>query len=84
MNFILNQCRSVLCEDAINEVTHYVEHNEIEIGFEGLFIELMQVGSIPECVDREACIELGVYLNLNVYSVLDDEFWRKFIAFIKK
>ena len=81
---LLNQCREVLCEDAIGEVVHYIEHSEPEIAFEGLLIELMQVDELPQNVDKTSCIELGNHLNLDSESVLDDNFWEKFITFLQR
>lgn len=83
LHVILNDCRDSLCEDAINEVLHYIEHGEPEIAFEGLFIELMQLGIMPKNIEEADCIELGRYLRLDRESVLDDEFWRKFISFLR-
>ncbi|KLV04647.1 hypothetical protein ABT56_14410 [Photobacterium aquae] len=79
---ILDLCLGSLCEDAVSEIVHYIEHNEPEIAFEGLFIELIQLGVLPKNVDKTSCIELGEYLNLDSESVLGDEFWSKFIAFL--
>lgn len=80
---LLEQCAGVLCSEAIGEVRHYVDHDEPEMAFEGLFIELMQAGKIPESVDKVSCVKLGEYLNLDVESVLDDDFWMKFTQFLK-
>jgi len=80
---LLDQCAGILCSEAVGEVRHYLEHDEPEMAFEGLFIELMQVGKIPEPVNKVCCIKLGEYLNLDAESVLDDDFWMKFNQFLK-
>ena len=48
IELLLEQCAGVLCSEAIGEVRHYVDHGEPEMAFEGLSIELMQTGKIPE------------------------------------
>lgn len=80
---LLQQCVGILCSEAIREVQHYVEHGEPEMAFEGLFIELIEVGKIPKSVDKVSCLQLGVYLKLDVESVLDDAFWMKFNQFLE-
>jgi hypothetical protein len=80
---LLKECESVLCSEAIEEVRHYIDNGEPEIAFEGLFIELMKINTIPEGLAKEDCMKFGKYLNLDVDSVLDDKFWPKFVSFIK-
>ena len=79
---LLAQCKTTLCSEAVEEVQHYIDNNEPEIAFEGLFIELMQLEKLPEGVSKEDCISFGKYLKLAEDSVLDDEFWENFTKFM--
>ena len=81
---LLFQCQHLLPEDAVNQIEHYISHNEPEIAFEGLFIDLIKTGAFPENIDKASCIELGKQLKLNKESVLKDEFWEEFIVFLKQ
>lgn len=83
VSILLDQCREILCKEAVDEVFHYIKHNEPEIAFEGLFIEVMQLGYVPQGLDKAGCIDLGKYLRLDRESVLDDDFWRKFVAYLQ-
>ena len=80
---LLQQCEGILCAEAADDVRHYIEHGEPEMAFEGLFIELMRIGRVPESVDKKSCVKLGEYLNLDVETVLDDDFWIKFTEFLE-
>lgn len=75
-------CESVLCKEAVSEVRHYIENNEPEIAFEGLFLELMQINKLPVGLNSKMCLELGLSLKLNEETVLSDSFWSKFVVFI--
>ena len=80
---IIELCRDHICKDALSEIIHYIDNSEPEIAFEGLFIELIQLGTLPKNIIKASCVELGRDLNLNRESVLDDDFWNKFIAFLE-
>jgi hypothetical protein len=79
----LNQLDKTLDEESINSVNHYLDHNEYEMAFEGLFIEIMQLQSIPQ-IDLIKAREIAEDLNLNNESVFDFSFWNKFELFTLK
>ena len=84
-NFIqtlLTKVQNDLQKDSIDSVTHYLEHDEFEMAFEGLFLELMSINDIPD-IDFQKSKEVGEILKLNVESVFDFEFWNKFEKYIE-
>ena len=83
LNAVLELCREILCDEAIAEVVHYIAHDEPEIAFEGLFIELMQQKTMPDAIIKKDCLALGQYLKLDSESVLDPDFWKNFIIFLE-
>ena len=84
IEFIVDKCTDILCSEAIREVRHYLDQGELEIAFEGLFLELIQVGRIPESIDKVSCVQLAKYFHLDVESVLDDNFWVKLTHFLNQ
>ena len=62
-------------------VQHYLDHSEYEMAFEGLFIELMKLDPKPMDINFRTFIELGKTLGLEKDSVLDADFWSKFMQF---
>ena len=68
----------------VDSVQHYLDHSEYEMAFEGLFIDLMDLGVELHDVECHAYVELGKSLSLDEDSVLDAEFWTKFVRFIAK
>lgn len=76
---ILEIYREKLSSDAIDAVEHYLNHDEFEMGFEGLCLELLSISDfLPE--HRLKCQELARTLGLDKESVFDAEFWKKLSA----
>jgi hypothetical protein len=80
---ILTVCESSLCTEAVVEIKHYIENNEPEIAFEGVFLELMQLNRMPAGLNSDICLELALSLKLNEETALSDKFWQRFIEFLK-
>ena len=66
--------------DARQAVEHYLSHDEYEMAFEGLGIELMNISQIT-LDDRRLCTRLARQLGLDVESVFDGDFWQKVLRF---
>jgi hypothetical protein len=85
-NFIrksLEENQDSLDQETIDFVNHYLQYDEYEMAFEGLFIELMDLGQSSN-VDLEKSWEIGQELELHKYSIFDETFWVKFEIFARK
>ena len=80
---ILVSVQSELDEESVNSVNHYLEYDEFEMAFEGLFIEMMNL-KIPPKIDFLKSKEVAKQLKMDEESVFDFEFWRKFEDFISR
>ena len=69
-----------LSSDAREGVEHYLSHDEYEMAFEGLAIELMRIDEVT-LDDRRCCTQLGRQLGLDAESVFDADFWQKLLRF---
>ena len=72
---VLDEHGDSLPAESVEAVRHYLEHDEYEIAFEGLCLDLMTAKSSG--VDWTRCRELGRRLGLHEESVLDIDFWSK-------
>lgn len=72
-----------LDKESIDAINHYLRYDEYEMAFEGLFIEIMSLETIP-AVDIARSKEVGQLLKLNEESVFDSNFWRNFEDYVKK
>ena len=70
--------KEILSTEALKEVNHFFEHDEFEMAFEGLAIELMGACTYPENFRFSEWKDLGIEYRLNEHSVFDGSFWRKF------
>lgn len=85
-NFIRKTLSLVKCdldEESYNAVEHYLNHDEYEMAFEGLFIELIQSKSKP-IIDFKNSRKIALALGLDKESVFDGDFWIKFEKFLRK
>lgn len=72
---LLSKHAGVLSHDTVDAVNHYIAHDEYEMAFEGLCIDLMQASASD--VDWPRCIELARELGLHEETVFDANFWSK-------
>ncbi len=56
-------------------VQHYILHDEYEMAFEGLCVELLKLEETK--VDWDACLNIARQLGLDKDSVFDSELWTK-------
>ncbi|MFG0293770.1 MAG: hypothetical protein ACF8MJ_11565 [Phycisphaerales bacterium JB050] len=80
---IIEACRPLLGDDTLEEVDHYLTHDEWEMAFEGLLIELMRADVVPPTYDFEKWCALLRDLGLDEDSVFDAYLWDKFVAWGK-
>lgn len=79
---LMDDNKSRLDPESFSAIQHYVEHDEYEMAFEGLFIELMGLKFFASNTDLSNYIELARNLGLDHDSVFDENFWPKFISFV--
>ena len=58
-----------------------LNHDEYEMAFEGLFLDLMKLGHFQSSFDIAHAVHLAKALNLHQESVFRDDFWPLFQAF---
>ena len=76
---IIQDCRGILSDRALEVVDHYNEHGEFEMAFEGLVIELIKADAAPDSFDYEEWCGLLRAIGLDQEQVFDVEIWNKFI-----
>jgi len=76
----LNNVQPHLDKETLDAVNHYLSHSEIEMAFEGLFIEIMKLNLMSD-IDIELTLKIATELNLNKESVFDSDFWNKLKQF---
>ena len=80
---IIRACRSILPDNALDEVDHYFTHDEPAMAFEGLVMDLMEANVVPATFDFEEWCGLARDLGLEEDSVFDANFWMKFVTWGK-
>ncbi len=78
----LEKVKPKLENEAVKTIEHYIYHNENEMAFEGLFIEIMNLDSYPLGIDKEKSRAVALALKLNEESVFDYHFWGKFNQYL--
>ena len=63
--------------DLILFVNHYLYHAEYEMAFEGLFIAIMKLDTVP-LIDWRKSKEIAIKLKLNEGSIYDEDSWSRF------
>ncbi|MBP1967573.1 hypothetical protein [Paenibacillus aceris] len=71
--------KALLASEGIDEVLHYFRHDEYEMAYEGLLIELTNIGEYPLNIDFLEWKELGEHYRLDKEFVFDSFIWEKFI-----
>jgi hypothetical protein len=71
--------KELLTNEAIEAIMHYLSHDEYEMAFEGLLIELINIGQYPTSFIFLDWKELGEHYELDKESVFDELIWEKFI-----
>jgi len=70
--------RNILSIEGVEAVSHYFKHDEFEMCFEGLIIELMSNNLYPDRFNFAEWKNLAVEYGLDENSVFDGFFWRNF------
>lgn len=80
---ILKTVQPKLDKETVDSVNHYIDHDEYEMAFEGLFLEIMKLNKAPK-IDLLKVKEVGELLKLHEESIFDFEFWKKLEEYINK
>lgn len=72
---LLEKYENVLDKETSESVRHFIEHDEYEMGYEGLFIELMKINFNPRDIDMKEYLRIGGLLGLSRESIFDCDFW---------
>ena len=59
---ILKSVQLKLDKESVDSVNHYINHDEYEMAFEGLFLEIMKLDKIPK-IDLMESKEVGELLK---------------------
>jgi hypothetical protein len=71
--------KEILSIEAIKEVEFYFNHSEYEMAFEGLLIELTNLGQYPKGFNFLEWTALGEHFKLDKEFVFDELIWEKFL-----
>lgn len=80
---VLQSTAKSLDEETVQGVEHYLAHDEPEMAFEGLFLELIRQ-DIPVNIDSEFAKAVARKLKLDQESVFDTNFWPQFVNYVKQ
>jgi hypothetical protein len=78
---ILELCQGCLSHDTIKFVKEYLGHAEYEMAIEGLFIDIMQLPTVPDALESKMCIDLAKSVGLDKEVVYLPDFWTKLLNF---
>jgi hypothetical protein len=78
----LNEVGSYLDEDSIKTVNHYIDHDEYEMAFEIIFLEIMKMHKKP-VIDYKQTTETALHLKLDKQTIFDIDFWKKYKDWLK-
>ncbi|KJS13671.1 MAG: hypothetical protein VR67_03515 [Peptococcaceae bacterium BRH_c8a] len=75
----IKSAEKLIPRDGLESVKHYYKHDEFEMAFEGLILELLKTGKYPNNYDYIQWKELAIHYGLNKESVFDGQLWSKFV-----
>ena len=81
INELIELCRAKLDSETIDAVQHYIKHDEFEMAFEGLFLDILIMDYWPEGLNIDNYCRVGYKLCLSTESVFDVNFWEKLMLF---
>ncbi len=83
INELIDKNNEYLDTESKEAILNYIEHDEYEMAFEGLFIELIKLNLLLSSDDeRDMAFELAQKLNLDKNSIFEEQFWEMFMNFI--
>ena len=78
---LLQSQKSILGTETEKAVLHYLNHNEYEMAFEGLFIDFMELDYWPDGCNIDQWTKTGFRLGLSKESVFKGSFWDDLMRF---
>jgi len=72
---LLNFYSEKLGVETYETVKNYVEHDEYEMAYEGLFLDLISIKFSPHEIDLPRYLDIGISLKLNKESCFHPDFW---------
>ncbi|WP_175699494.1 hypothetical protein [Burkholderia ambifaria] len=81
---LLEAYEGKLGQETVDAVRHFIDHDEYEMAYEGLFIDLMNIGFDPNEISVDIYRKIGEDLNLKEESVFEERFWEKFEGYLDK
>jgi hypothetical protein len=76
---ILNTNRSMISVETFDTILDYLTDDEYEMAFESLFLAFINIDKLPDIIDKEKILNIGMCLNLDEQSIIDDKFWEKLL-----
>lgn len=88
-NYIINYLKEVLLQisskldpETVEAVQHYITHDEYEMAFEGLFIDIMKLKDAPK-IDYLKGLDVMTHYHLDEMTFFEGDFWYKFKSFVE-
>ncbi|WDR87345.1 hypothetical protein [Burkholderia ambifaria] len=81
---LLEAYEGKLGQETVDAVRHFIDHDEYEMAYEGLFIDLMNIAFDPNEISVDIYRKIGEDLNLKEESVFEEGFWEKFEGYLDK
>jgi len=67
--------------ESVQIINYYLAHDEYEMSFEILFIEIMLLKQ-PPGIDFLTALDIGKKIRLDQESIFDSNFWNKFEKYV--
>lgn len=81
LSFLVNLLAGKIDKPSLIEIEHFIDHNEYEIAFELLFLEIFNKENLP-VFDYKKAKNIALLLKLDQETVYDTDFWTNFSKFI--
>ncbi|WP_433958656.1 hypothetical protein [Cytobacillus horneckiae] len=78
LKYFISMSKKSLPIEALEAIMHYFEHDEFELCFEGLVIELINNQSYPERFNFLEWKKVALEYQLDKESAFDGYFWGRF------
>ena len=80
----LDENKNALNSGTIEGVQHFLDHDEYEMAYEGLLLDLMELNDLSYNICCDDYIWLGKELKLDKESVLSSDFWTSYMQYCKE
>ncbi|QDT80195.1 hypothetical protein Mal35_36660 [Gimesia maris] len=81
---LVESCRGIFDQDELAGVDHYLNHNEPEMAFEGLLIDLINANRVPDSFDSDQWKRIAQTAGLPAGGVFDEDIWNKFCIWLEE